>query len=450
MQLELKPTNKLTYKLKLTPQMRLAINLLQMPLVKLRDYVQQQVEENPLLEIKDKEMPPEEVEFDLNYGSNEDEEEKQNYRETLITKTACLSEHLLNQLHLLANSDEERKIGEIIIANIDDNGYLKSSMEEITKSANADVTSCEKVLSLIQTFDPIGVGARDLRECLLLQIKAKRGGNFLVGQIIDKYLPYLERKKFEFIAKKLSAKGGSASDGKVSVDKIKEAIKVIAALEPKPGRSFNQDKAVRLIPDVLLKKNNDKYEVVFNDDELPQLNINLNYKRMIKQKDISAETKEYLKKKLESAKFLINAIKSRKQTIQSVSEAIVYLQKGFLDNGMANFKPMTLAQIAKLVSKHKSTVSRAMANKYLQTPDGIFQLRQFLNSKVVQKNGEPLSSKAIKSKTKKLIENENKEKPLTDQEIADILKQERISVSRRTIAKYRKQLKILPFYSRRE
>lgn len=440
MKLELKPANKLTYKLRLTPQMRLAISLLQMPLIKLQEYVKQQVEENPLLEIEDKEVPPEEVEFDLNYGSNEDEEEKKNYRESLITKTACLSEHLLRQLYLFVNSDDERKIGEVIIANIDDNGYLKSSIEEIANSTQATRTGVEKVLSLVQTFDPIGVATRDLRECLLLQIKAKGEENSLVGQIIDKYLPYLAKKRVEFIAKKL----------KVSVERIKDAIKEIANLEPKPGRSFNTERAVRLIPDCLLKKNNDKYEVMLNDWELPSLNLNPKYKRMLKQKDVTEDTKEYLKERLKTAKFLINAINKRKETIRRVTEAIVYIQKDFLDNGIQNLKPMTLSQIANLVDKHKSTVSRTVSNKYLQTPDGIFELRHFLNSGVKQENGEFYSSKAIKSRIKELIEKENKDNPLTDQQVASHFKQEGISFSRRTIAKYRNQLKILSSQSRRE
>jgi len=440
MQLELKPANKLTYKLRLTPQMRLAISLLQMPLVKLKEYVKQQVEENPLLEIEITETHPKEIEFDLNYTSNEDEEEQQNYRESLITKPATLTEHLLRQLHLFAESDNEHKIGEVMITNIDENGYLKSSIKEIAKSAQATLPEVEKVLSLVQTFDPIGVGARDLRECLLLQIKAKGEENSLVGQIIDKYLPCLERKRFEFIAKKL----------KVSMERIKEAIKEIANLEPKPGRSFNTERAVRLIPDAILKRNNDMYEVMLNDCELPSLNLNPKYKRMLKQKDVTEDTKEYLKERLKAAKFLINAIDKRRETIQRVTEAIVYIQKDFLDNGMQNLKPMTLSQIANLVDKHKSTVSRTVNNKYLQTPDGIFELRHFLNSGLKQENGEFYSSKAIKSKIKELIEKENKETPLTDQQVVNHFKQEGISISRRTIAKYRHQLKVLSSQSRKQ
>ena len=446
MQLELKPANKLTYKLRLTPQMKLAISLLQMPLIKLRDYVKQQIEENPLLEIEKMEGPSKETESNLNYNSDEDEE-KQDYRESLITNPVALQEHLLRQLHLLANTEDERKTGEFIIENVNDDGYLKISIEEIAKVSQAAPSQVQKVLSLIQTFNPIGVGARDLRECLLLQIKAKgeekflaAGKQTLVSQIVDRYLPYLEKKRFKFIAKKL----------KVSVERIKEAIKEIANLEPKPGRSFNTERAVRLIPDCLLKRSNDRYEVMLNDWELPSLNLNPKYKRMLKQEDIAEDTKEYLKERLGAAKFLINAINNRKETIKKVAEAIVYIQKDFLDNGMQNLKPMTLSQIAHLVDKHKSTVSRTVNNKYLQTPDGIFELRHFLNSGIKQENGELYSSKAIKSKIKDLIENENKENPLTDQEVVNLLKQEGISISRRTIAKYRSQLKILSSKSRHE
>ena len=322
MQLELKPTNKLTYKLRLTPQMRLAISLLQMPLVKLQEYVKQQVEENPLLEIEKMEAPLRETESDLNYNSDEDEEKKQNYRESLITKTATLSEHLLRQLHLIADTEERRKIGQLIIENIDDDGILRTSIEEIAESAKVTLAKVENILNFIQTFTPIGVGTRDLRECLLLQIKAKGRENSLAGQIIDKYLSYLEKKRFEFIAKKL----------KVSVERIKDAIKEIAHLEPKPGRSFNTERTVRLIPDAILKRNNDKYEVVLNDWELPSLNLNPKYKRMLKQEDITEDTREYLKERLGAAKFLINAINNRKETIKKVAEAIVYIQKDFLES----------------------------------------------------------------------------------------------------------------------
>ena len=433
MPLELKPFNKLTYKLKLTPQIKLGINLLPMPLIKLKEYIEKQVEENPLLELESTEPLKQE-----NY--NFEDEEKKNYLESLITKPATLAEHLLKQLHMLTASGHDRKIGELIIGNIDDDGYLRSSLKEIAGSGQTKVSKVEKVLSLIQTFNPIGVGARDLRECLLLQLKTKGKENSLAGQIIDKHLPPLEKKRYKYIAKKL----------KVSIEKIKEAMKEIAQLEPKPGRSFNTERTIRLIPDAILKKDKQGYAVIFNDWELPRINLNDKYKQMIKQTNTPQDTKEYLKERLKSAQTLIDAVRKHKETIQEVTEEIVSLQKDFLDNGEAGFKPMTLEQIAKKIGKHKSTVSRAVINKYLQTPWGILELRSFLNSGIKQKNGELFSSKAIKSKIKDLIKNENKNNPLSDQQIVGFLKREGIAISRRTIAKYRTRLKLLPSQSRRD
>jgi len=443
MPLELKPINKLTYELKLTPQIRLGINLLPMPLIKLKEYIEKQVEENPLLELESAGPLKQE-----NY--NFDDEKKKNYSESLITKPTTLAEYLLRQLHILITSEYDRKIGKLIIGNIDDDGYLRTSVKEIAESAQASTPKVEEVLSLIQTFDPVGVGARNLRECLLLQLKtkgnlspealAKGEENSLAGQIIDKHLPPLEKKRYKYIAKKL----------KISIEKIKETMKEIAQLEPKPGRSFNTERTIRLIPDAILKKDKQGYAVIFNDWELPRINLNDKYKQMIKQTNTPQDTKEYLKERLKSAQTLIDAVRKHKETIQEVTEEIVSLQKDFLDNGEAGFKPMTLEQIAKIIGKHKSTIARAVTNKYLQTPWGIVELRSFLNSGVKQKNGELFSSKAIKSKIKDLIENENKNNPLSDQQIVGFLKQEGISVSRRTIAKYRTRLKLLPSQSRRE
>jgi len=432
MQLELKPANKLIYKLRLTPQMRLAISLLQMPLVKLKEFVEKQVEENPLLNLESV-KPPKEVNYDFT------SEEDRDYKESLITKPATLQEHLLSQLQLLADSDDVREIGELIICNINDDGYFGCPIEDI-KPGSIKITQSEvkKALSLIQTFDPIGVGARDLRECLLLQLRSKGQNDSLACQIVDKYLPNLQNKRYDYIAKKL----------KVPVEKIKESMKEVANLEPKPGRSFGTERPVYLIPDAIVRKNKDGYELIPNDWELPRITLNERYKKMLKQKDTPEDTKVYLTERLKAAHSLINAISKRRETIQQVTETIVSIQNGFLENGATDFKPMTLEQIAKRIGKHKSTVCRAVTGKYLQTPQGIFELRSFLSSRVKQENGDFLSSKAIKSRMKDVIENENKEKTLTDQKIVDLFKKDGTSISRRTIAKYRNQLKILSSKSR--
>jgi len=450
MPLEVKLQPKLTYKLRLTPQIKLALNLLQLPLVQLKEYIKEEIEKNPLLEPSEDATPSngkldeilkkienrENKESDILW-TGEDEDKKQ-YRESLISTSLTLQEHLSRQLHLFSSSEDERKIGESIIGNINNNGYLDCSIDEITESNRTTKSQVEKVLALIHTFDPIGVGARDLRECLWLQLRAKEEENSLAGLIVDKYLPFLEKKRYGYIAKKL----------KRSVEEIKNAIKEIAKFQPRPGCSLSQEITQRLIPDAILKKNKDGYEVIPNDWELPRFSLSAKYKEMLKKNDTPTEVKEYLQERLNAGRSLIDAVNKRKETIQKITEEIVYVQKDFLDNGAAHFKPLTLSQIADRIGKHKSTVSRAISNKYVHTPYGIFELRDFINSGVKQENGDLFSSKTIKAKIKALIESEKK--PLSDLEISSYLKQEGIFVSRRTITKYRHQLKILPSKSRRE
>jgi len=438
MELSLKPANKLTYKFRLTPQMRLAFHLLQMPLVKLKELIKKEAEENPLLTVENA-PPPRDAGYKLS-------EEEMNYRESLLTKTPTLAEYLLRQLELSVESDDEREIGEAIIGSINEAGYLEGSIEDLVKSNSYQPAIVEKVLNLIQTFDPSGVGARDLRECLLIQLKSKgKGEGSLACRIVDKYLPYLKDKRYAHIAKKLSNKGG-----KVSVDMIKDAIKELAGLEPKPGRSFNTEEAVYLIPDAILKKGEKGYEAIFNEWELPRITLNAKYKNMLKQAGTPEDAKAYLKERIQAARTLINAVQRRNETIQKVIEEIVNIQKESFDNDGIDLKPMTLEQIGKRIGKHKSTVSRAVVSKYIQTPRGIVELRSFFGSGVRQVNGGLMSSGAIKTKIRDLIKSEEQEGPITDQGIADSLKKGGISVARRTVTKYRGQLKILSSKSRRE
>lgn len=454
MPLELKLQPKLTYKLRLTPQIKLALNLLQLPLAQLKEYVKEEIERNPLLESgEDNVISPnnkldeilrnitnqEDKQYESDVSSQEDEERKQ-YRENLISETTTLREHLLRQLRLSAKSKQDIEIGEFIIGDVDENGYFRDSLEEAAKEFKVDVLEVEKVLSLIQTFDPTGIGARNLRECLWLQLKARQEENSLAGIIVDKCLGFLEKKRYEYIAKKLGC----------SDREIKEAIKEIAKLNPKPGSSFSQEIIHRLIPDAILRKVKDGYEVIPNDWELPHISINPKYKQMLRKKDMAEDVKEYIEERLLSGSALIEALNKRKETVRKIIEEIAYTQKDFLNNGVGYFKPLTLSQIAERIGKHKSTVSRAISNKYLQTPYGILALKDFINSGVEQENGQILSSKAIKARIKNLIENENKENPLSDRKIASRLIQEGMSVSRRTIAKYRHHLKILPSQSRKE
>ena len=432
MRLRIKTVNKLTQKLKLTSHMRLSLRLLQLPLLKLREFINLQAEENPLLSL----------EYTNGFQKKNhtlDDKEKQTYMNSLTTKPITLYEHLLRQFRMQANFEAKYKIGKLIISNIDDSGYLRCSIEDITKLAKTSCSEVEPVLSLIHTFNPPGIGARNLRECLILQLKVKSEKGSLAAQLLDKCFAFLTKRRYRDIAKKL----------KVSLKSVKEAVQKISCLEPNPGRSFNTEKTVYLKPDIILKEAGKKYDVLFNNRELPRINLNNKYKIMLRQKNISRETKEYLQERFKAARSLITAINNHKNTLKKIAEAIVYFQKDFLDEGTSELKPLTLKEIAIKVKKHKSTVSRAISNKYIQTSNGILKLRYFLNSGIKQKNGKFISSKVIKSKIQKLISNENKEKPLSDQRISRHFTQKGILISRRTITKYRNQLKILPSTLRR-
>lgn len=442
MSLELRPVPQLIHALHLSPQIRLSLHLLQLPLLKLKEYLIEEIEKNPLLEFMDSPPPYPKEKITLSW-SEEDEEKK--YRQSLITQPPTLQEHLLRQLRLFTDIEQDLKIGEAIIGNIDDDGYLRVPIEDIAESCKITKSKVENVLNLIQTFDPAGIGARDLRECLLLQLKEKGKENSLAGHIVDQYLLFLEKRRYGYIAKKLSTR-----DEKVSVDNVKETLKEITRLEPRPGYFFSTKENPHLIPDAILEKNENGFEVILNEEELPLLIINEKYKNLLRQKETPAETREFLKERFKAAGALIDAVNKRKKTIKKIIESIVSIQNDFFDKGQEKFRPMTLDELAKTIGKHKSTVSRAMANKYLQTPQGILGLRYFLSSGIRQKDGNILSSKNIKLKISELIENEDKRKPLSDQEILNLLNQEGLSLSRRAVTKYRQQLKILPSLSRRE
>lgn len=429
MSLEIQLSPKLTHKLKLSPQIKLSLTILQLPLAALKEYVTAQIEENPLLK---------NTELDRLPNRQENSGEKSIDQQNLITKPATLSDHLLKQLRIFADSRQEYEIGELIIEKINEDGYIKDSLETIIQSKKIKESQLNKILSLIQTFDPPGVGARNLRECLLIQLKAKGEKTSLAFQIADKYLPYLEKKRLNYIAEKLHTDTGA----------VKAAVKRIAALEPKPGRAFDPEKPVYLMPDIIIKKNRDSYEVEFNDSQLPRVTINEKYKKMLKEKNTPPDVKNYLKERFRAALTLITAINKRKQTIQQISKEIVNTQKKFLDKGVSNLAPLTLSKIAEKIGKHKSTVSRAMSNKYVQTPHGILELKYFLSSEIKQKNKTSLSSKAIKSMIKSIIDKEKGQTPYSDQKITDYLNQKGIVIRRRTVTKYRQQLKILPAISR--
>lgn len=461
-------------KLILSPQMQQAIYLLQLPLMELRQFLQQQLIQNPVLE-EVEEMEPslseeeslaelgkedyesdmqEEMErmarFDQEWqeyfrdtsvlGKVEVDEEKRRFRETSITKPRSLHEHLLHQFRLSTSSPKQLKIGEMIIGNIDNNGYLQTSVEEIAESLSVSSQEAEKILQLIQTFDPPGVGARNLGECLLLQLKRLKKQKTLAAKIVSQYLKYLEKRKYPSLAKALS----------VSLEKIKEAVKTIASLEPKPGRSFSSERSQPILPDLILKKVDGDYQLIINEGDLPRVRVSSVYRKLMKKGVSDPDAHKYLLEKFKSAMWVIKGIEQRRGTVRKVAESIIKKQREFLDKGVEFLKPCTMQEIADDIEMHTSTVSRVTTNKYIDTPQGLFELKYFFSSEVPTMSSESMSKVSLKAKIRELIEKEDPHHPLTDQQIADQLKAQGIHIPRRTAAKYREAIGLLPSSLRKQ
>jgi len=436
----------------LSQQARITIHILQLPLLELGEFLEQEIWENPLLEdAKDgAEGAADKIEaFDEGTDTgdsqlqrpgryDDEDEEKRRYAETLITKAETLEDHLLWQLGMFLEG-MEYEIGEYIIGNLDDNGYLKVTVKESAENFNVGSSEVEKVLSLIQTFDPIGAGARDVRECLLIQLRSQGREESLCYKIADTSLCDLEKKDYPKIAKRLG----------VELAKVKKACVQINSLEPKPGRGYSPDKAVWAIPELILKKENDSYVVEMNNRYLPFLRISKCYSDLLKDKETDDRTRGFLEKKQKRAGWVINAILQRQYTIKQVAEYMVNFQKAFIENTRGEMRPLKLTDVADEVGLNESTISRAIAHKYVQTECGAVPLKRFLSTGLKQESGKAVSSDLIKHKIKEMIDNENRQKPLSDQKITDILKKDEINVARRTVAKYRESMKISPAYLRK-
>ena len=463
---------RLQQKLIMTPQLQQAIRLLQLSRLELNQMMTLELLENPLLEDLTQETPEEEVsvppegekeqeeapqgeaeqEFsenslkwdeylddDMDWGreqgsSQAASEDLPSYEQTLARSTS-LVEHLLWQLSLVSVSGEEKQIATIIIGNLDDDGYLRTSLEEIGVIAGCGADEVEKVLKYIQAFDPVGVGARDLKECLLIQAKQLGLEGSLLPSIVEHHLGDLEKKKYASIAKSLG----------VTVEEVFQISKIIEHMEPKPGRPFSAVENLYIIPDVFVMKLEGKYEVILNDDGLPRLRINPYYRKLLKNKEPSSDpTRTYVEDKLRSALWLIRSIEQRNRTILRVAESIVAFQKDFFDGGISHLRPLVLKEVAEDISMHESTISRVTTSKYMYTPQGIFELKYFFNNSVSRTNGERdgLSSVTVREMIRKMVSEEDHIKPLTDQEIVESLKEKQIDIARRTVAKYRTWLNI--------
>jgi RNA polymerase sigma-54 factor len=444
----------------LAPQLIQSLRLLQMPILKLEQVIRQELATNPLLEEVEPTEETEEVattpdneeepqadpqldkidwddylgdENEIPIREEKEEGEKRWERTPVLEKT--LYDHLLEQLHFSKLDEEEIKIGEYIIGNIDESGYLTCSLEEVASALDIVPEKVSKVLSIIQSFDPSGVGAQDLRESLLIQLKEKGFEDTLAYRIVRDHLNELEKKSLSQLSRLMGT----------SFEEVQKAMEFIKTLNPNPAQGKFTRPATPVLPDLIVEKIGDEFVIFHNDRNIPRLRINPTYKGLLK-KDTgdSQETKNYIKGKLEQARWLLNSINQRRSTMIKVMEKIVEEQKDFFEHGPSSLRPLTMETIAEKVGMHVATISRVSNSKYVQTPQGMFEIRYFFNTGVSKGNGEELSKRNVKKIIEELIKTENPATPLSDQELFSLLKKEGINIARRTVSKYREELKILP------
>ncbi len=371
-------------------------------------------------------------------SSDPDDERRQTLENTLTRKTS-LEEHLMWQLRMSSLSEADQQIGATIIYNLSDDGYLETPLSELASQLEVGEAEVERVLRRVHSFDPPGVGARDLRECLLLQLKNLGMEESLAARVVGNHLDLLEKHRYGEIAKALG----------VPMEIVAQAHKVISLLEPKPGRDYGGEEPTYVIPDVFIHKMSNDYVVTLNQNAVPRLRLAGYYQRVMNDTGTGAETKEYLQERLRSARWLVKSIYQRQQTIYKVANSIVKFQRAFFDHGISHLKPLVLKDVAEDIGMHESTISRATANKYAHTPQGIFELKFFFTSGVKAGTGEDVSAETVKEKIRTMVSGEEAHNPLSDQAIAEMLRRENINIARRTVAKYRQALGILPSASRK-
>ena len=457
----------------LAPQLRQSLELLQVPALELRTLVQRELERNPTLE----ENPPENEPVDVAARDGEaqaaDEQEfqdefkklaalddewreyfrqgqttrpytadaaaKREFLMNSLTRPESLEEHLLYQLHLSGLSEHDQKIGELIIGSISDDGFLTTAPEDMAAAGGYTRAELEPVLAIIREFDPIGVTARDLRECLLLQLDRLGKKDSLATAIVQHHLEDLGAKRFAQIAKAQQ----------VTEEAVHIAGRLIATLEPRPGRRFSSEESAYVTPEVLVIKVRGEYVVLMDQDQVPHLSISKHYRQLMEDPATSREVKSYIREKIHAGAFLIKSIQQRQQTIFRIATEIVKVQHEFLEHGIARLKPLIMAYIAGIIGVHETTVSRAIANKYMLTPRGLFELKYFFTPGYQTADGQNISNKVIKDSLAHMIAAEDPAHPLSDQALVAMLKEKGTTVARRTIAKYREELKILPSHLRR-
>ncbi|MCX6131617.1 MAG: RNA polymerase factor sigma-54 [Proteobacteria bacterium] len=484
MAMDLKQSLRLSQQLLMTPQLQQAIKLLQLSRLELEEFVTQQLAENPVLEEGISESMEERIHAERERERTEDQVVNERMSEASqivesvgddkagemdwetfarlqdfnnsptssskregddefpshenLSKSGTLQDYLLAQIGEMDLNEEEKTAAGLVIGNIDDRGYLQASIQEMAEKENFELELLEDMLDVVQHLDPSGVGAKDLKECLHLQLRAGRLRNGIVEKIIDNFLVELETRNFQAIAKAM----------KISLEQVIENVQIIAELEPIPGRQFGSIDAHYIVPDVYVFKVSGEWIVTLNDDGMPNLKVSKMYEKMAGK--TAGTNKDYLQEKLKSAHWLIKSIQQRQKTILRVTEKLVERQLDFFEKGVENLKPMVLRDIADDIGMHESTISRVTSNKYVHTPQGIFELKYFFNSSVSMASGDSLASASVKRIISDIIGREDPKHPLADQKIVEILEERGIQLARRTVAKYREQLGILPSSKRKK
>lgn len=463
-----------TQRLMLTQKMQQAIQMLQLNAIELEQFVQQELETNPVLEqitpesdTPDFDAAPapaaddsgqfEDGSFDIDAFANQmpdyhregqdlsrnpEADGRRDFYEQSITREESLSSRLYQQLKLTAPDDQAFRVAERILGDIDGRGYFTGTLEEVAQELAVSVEEAERGLRLVQSLDPVGIGARDVIECLLLQIQAEFPREPQLKELVAKHLEALERRQIPKIAKAM----------KVTPERIEELTHMLASLNPWPGNGGSEGPPQYVVPEIIVEKDEDEeeYRVYLTDDTSPVLKISEDYRHMMKTGNIPKPDKKFLREKMESAKWLIRNLEQRKRTILRIATAIVEVQKDFFDKGTEYIKPLTLQEIADKVGVHEATVSRTVRGKYMQTPQGLFEMKYFFSPGLKKDGGDEQSSKSVQTIIKKIFDEEDKTKPLSDQKVADQLKAQGINVARRTVTKYREILGVLPTNLRRQ
>ena len=461
----------------MTPQLQQALKLLQVPTLELQQIIKEELVLNPFLEevdefaeVEDQKTDSDEnplerqeeesagpeneevaevkdeidwtdfVQDDLDRASIPQSESNTEFFEKVPVRRESLAEHLTNELHLLDLTEDELALGEIIVGSLDDRGYLATPIEELAEFARATPEEVLRVLTIVQTLEPAGVGARDLRECLLIQLKARGQEGTLAWRIIEQQFENLKNNKRAEIARAL----------KVTMEQVQEATDSLGTLSPKPGFELSAEEVKYVVPDLIVERVGEEYVAFLNDRNVPRLRINAAYQSVLKgNKKSGSEDRKYVNDKLSAAKWLIGTIEQRRRTMINVMTCIIQEQREFFDKGIQFLRPLTLQTIARQIGVHESTVSRVTNSKYVQTPRGIFELKFFFSSGLTTDDGEDVSARTARDRIKNLIAEEDTKDPLSDQKIADLLRGDGLNIARRTVAKYREQLRILPARIRR-